>query len=256
MPDIVYWGNGDLTEGEYEAPKDVSSAAIAKQTTVAWNGGIGDSLTGIADPTVVLGEKVFEIEYDRWRAGTFRGHWIVGWQLSAAELPIGGISMETSSPSRNTSISKVESYSSVGGSPSTVYPKNTWSRSNPSQNWRFTLNSGIVAGHRFVEASRSDLRNWTAQNVQQRLLNKYLVETDSGQSVSRFSISAPNIFSQCAIAITYADNTSKEIPLSSCPEWVRVRSDEECPENTCRIDCGDHYCCYGCGGVPVLEIPK
>lgn len=60
----------------------------------------------------------------------------------------------------------------------------------------------------------------------------------------------------CWIAINYTDNTTETIYPGYCPDWVKWRSDQDCPENTCKCDCGDHYCCFDANGNPVLEIPK
>lgn len=38
-----------------------------------------------------------------------------------------------------------------------------------------------------------------------------------------------------------------------CPEIEKV---EECPENTCKVDCDTHYCCYGSDGVSIFSYEK
>ena len=41
------------------------------------------------------------------------------------------------------------------------------------------------------------------------------------------------------------------------PEFeVICGCEENCPENTCEVDCGDHICCYGSDGKAVISISK
>lgn len=51
-----------------------------------------------------------------------------------------------------------------------------------------------------------------------------------------------------AIAITYADGTKVDIPVSYQPTWVQVKPANSCPDGTVlQCDCGGAtVCCYGC----------
>lgn len=43
------------------------------------------------------------------------------------------------------------------------------------------------------------------------------------------------------------------------PPWYEIVCDpsqEECPENTCAVDCGSHICCYGSDGISVFAYAK
>ena len=40
------------------------------------------------------------------------------------------------------------------------------------------------------------------------------------------------------------------------PVWSHSCSTNECPENTCKVDCGNHYCCYGSDGISVFAYEK
>lgn len=31
---------------------------------------------------------------------------------------------------------------------------------------------------------------------------------------------------------------------------------DQCPENTCKVDCGDHYCCYNADGISIYSFYK
>lgn len=49
----------------------------------------------------------------------------------------------------------------------------------------------------------------------------------------------------CAIAITYTDNSTQEIPLNYCPTWVEVQTENTCPPETCHQCTHDgETCCY------------
>ena len=39
-----------------------------------------------------------------------------------------------------------------------------------------------------------------------------------------------------------------------CPQVELL--DDKCPENTCKVDCGTHYCCYGSDGIAVSSFEK
>jgi hypothetical protein len=37
---------------------------------------------------------------------------------------------------------------------------------------------------------------------------------------------------------------------------IQCFSEEDCPFDTCKVDCDTHYCCYNSQGISVLSIPK
>lgn len=39
-------------------------------------------------------------------------------------------------------------------------------------------------------------------------------------------------------------------------ECITEPPDDSCPENTCQVDCGTHYCCYGSDGIAVHSYLK
>ena len=45
---------------------------------------------------------------------------------------------------------------------------------------------------------------------------------------------------------------------SSCnnPDYNTELIEEDCPPNTCKVNCGSHYCCYNNNGISVKQIPK
>jgi hypothetical protein len=44
--------------------------------------------------------------------------------------------------------------------------------------------------------------------------------------------------------------------FNSCPDVIIECSETECPPNTCKVDCGNHICCYDKNGYPVKTIQK
>ena len=51
----------------------------------------------------------------------------------------------------------------------------------------------------------------------------------------------------------FAGVVSGGVPV---PSELNVTCVALCPEGTCTVDCGTHYCCYGSDGVAVESVPK
>ncbi|MGK7951406.1 MAG: hypothetical protein AB4368_22130 [Xenococcaceae cyanobacterium] len=49
------------------------------------------------------------------------------------------------------------------------------------------------------------------------------------------------------------DNEDSNEPIEY---YVTCGCEIECPPGTCKVDCGDHICCYDNNGIAVAEIPK
>ena len=40
------------------------------------------------------------------------------------------------------------------------------------------------------------------------------------------------------------------------PDLLCFSTEDECPEHSCQVDCGEHYCCYGSGGISLYSFAK
>ena len=60
------------------------------------------------------------------------------------------------------------------------------------------------------------------------------------------------------IIAKYPDNTEEIIHFfyGIDPTLLCFSEEEECPDNTCKVDCGEHYCCYGSNGIAVYSFLK
>ena len=58
----------------------------------------------------------------------------------------------------------------------------------------------------------------------------------------------------CLFRVTKEDSQVLILSKGVCPEVEMIS--EECPENTCEVECGDTICCYGSDGVSVFNFPK
>ncbi|MGK7894800.1 MAG: hypothetical protein AB4372_14585 [Xenococcus sp. (in: cyanobacteria)] len=56
----------------------------------------------------------------------------------------------------------------------------------------------------------------------------------------------------------YSDDTEEVIHFfyGIDPTLLCFSEVGECPENTCQVDCGEHYCCYGSDGIAVHSFLK
>ena len=256
MGDVVYWGKEEKVLGEYSAPKPVIHTIKNCDLKIDWGSQGIDILSG--DVTEIIHSQpqikscVYGILFNGVNYGTPPCHSLdFSWDLSQ-ELPINngikiinGSNLGRFEELRNSKNSFDAVWKGVAG-------VNTIIRElyQGGKYW------GVVHGGSARAGGREPI-TYTSETFELDYSQQVrTVMTTTGESSSRQSQNNPQISKSGAIAITYDDSTTEEIPLSSCPEWVRIRKNDECPEGTCRIDCGDHYCCYGCGGTPVKEIPK
>ena len=87
------------------------------------------------------------------------------------------------------------------------------------------------------------------------------MDTDIGFYDFRFELmpnSVPrpclNEVTSCTLEFYSSDELVYERTESVCPS---VWSEEKvCPPGTCKVDCGNHYCCYDLQGNPVKTISK
>ena len=63
-----------------------------------------------------------------------------------------------------------------------------------------------------------------------------------------------NEITSCTLEFYSEDTLVYERTESVCPAvWSE---EKECPPGTCKVDCGNHYCCYDLNGYPVKTILK
>lgn len=68
----------------------------------------------------------------------------------------------------------------------------------------------------------------------------YLVDLEDGQEVAR--------------SLLYSFES--EIGQLAPEHQIICGSKDECPEDTCQVDCGNHYCCYNANGISVFSYSK
>lgn len=256
MGDIVYWGNGDQTLGEYSAPKDVAIAERNCESSLSWDSGqvSGQNATYSLKEPCIKASFISNCVPNRQNTNTwnyvFMSQTLGRWLNSSDVLGTVGLSGSCFQSSPYGLIVNGVNYGRNGND----YVKffSTYGNGDP-----FTDGDGdpYIGGQK--HSSLSPTRGGVSLSL---IEGKIIISgADDPSEDGEFNLIDPSSIQSediKAIAITYSDGTSEELPLNTCPEWVRIRSDEECPEDTCRVECEDHYCCYGCDGKPVLEIPK
>lgn len=255
MADVVYWGNNSTTAGEYTAPKEVASVAIVQLPggiKVDWGGGDVDILPGTS-----WGSSSAPPYWDYCFVGTVSvsgcktGYTVIYREVFDV-VPI--ISLDFRSGQTGTCTLAVKDvrakFSFDGGA-----------------TWKIARFSGLTPPTTAYFPSGGAI-NWHGSSVGSALPGLYsktgippvyTIQSNGGGVSRRNTTTPPNVSvlsGGCAVAIAYADSSTEQIPLSECYQWARFRDDQECPEGTCTVDCGDHRCCYDPNtGIAVKVIP-
>jgi hypothetical protein len=272
MPDIIYWGNGGVTAGEYTAPKEVASVAIVQLpggVEVNWAGGIVDILPGTsATVTPIYSKRVeaWRITVDVFYAsGSASGLLFVANQVvnfNSRVFPPAGFQMLYVPVGSNWS--SFFYFPNIGRNTTSqpvTYEGISVQTSAPVTTNDTPYNHAIgFYGNRTTKLEFKNLRNLQFVSVvSSGSLSGYRVTTDTGAFTERNITTSPTwspLTGGCAVAIAYADSSTEQIPLSECYQWARFRDDQDCPEGTCTVDCADHRCCYDPNtGIAVKIIP-
>lgn len=248
---LVLWSGG----GRYVASKDVATAQkteIPGGVLVDWGGGDTETLTG---GTWTISDSDFLEEIP---VGAYTGAGRV--QLFSGGSPSlyfdfeGSISFLSSCVNGGFYVFKVSGgwVSRNGGafwgcgSPQYAYNKadtRLFKRCAPPQ---------IEGGYNFSDSSGGLGSRITVNTCGKK------VTTDTGAISERDSDSNPNVSllaGNCAIAVTFADNTTLDIPLGYCPDWVKVMPANSCPPDTCHECVHDEQkCCYSLANDNTLKL--
>jgi hypothetical protein len=248
---IVYWPSA-----EYKTTKTVSNAAIVSGTEWDW----GDKKT-IRDSSL---PRPFELLFKSPVPGkdisaTGSGFW---YQSGIAVTPNGGL---TASPATGLStypyMREGQSDTYQVGFPTTIGAIGFLGRADDRITF-YHQAAGINVVFAFFSGS---------QYVEHSLsipINSIFVTAYNGGGPGNYNNNNPGYYCyevvrypknngfKNSIIITYSDSSTETIYPGYAPAWVKWRNDTDCPEGTCKCDCGDHYCCFGATGRPVLEIPK
>jgi hypothetical protein len=256
MADVVYWGNNSTTAGEYTAPKEVASVAIAQLSggiKVDWSAASGipadiDVLEGntyrnelVDDIPRIRNSACLRLSTEDAGVYTIFGRW--------------GSCSGSRSYSTSGSYLRIEVYSEpcLGSYPQCGEPFRLVYGLRLNGTWHY-INGDVSWGLRDVSLTKtSDI----ADNP--RLFKRRISSEQTNDFSERLTSINPSVSlipGGCAIAIAYTDSSTEQIPLSECYQWARFRDDQECPEGTCTVDCGDHRCCYDPNtGIAVKVIP-
>ncbi len=235
--DVVYWGVESETLGEYVAPKDVSTASIIqlpRGIQVDWGNGDIDILTGetwsistsqnwkLFTTLIYDGSYSCSVVNQWYGAAGFSRH------LGAAGYPPSGkdwrakILTEGTNQLRGTSAVQSSDRGwrlGVAVRDGVCPNKDGWNTNcwvvdgNGNRIFSYAYKSNSVTYRDYVQIEIS--------------ITKTTVTTDTAETSERED-KTPNISvidGNCAIAITYTDNTTEQIPVDSCPEWVNVRTE-------------------------------
>lgn len=91
-----------------------------------------------------------------------------------------------------------------------------------------------------------------------RLKNNFLLIISTSQGLTEKIYSFyPSLSVSCAIKINFTDNSTNNIPLSTCPDWVQVKPANSCPDGTVK-EChhGATVCCYACDNGRLILVDK
>lgn len=265
---LVYWGNGTETLGEYSAPKDVAIATpncgeTSSLILVDWGNGDIDELTG---------EKWISSSIPRARAKA------AGFNFSRSGCDLVEIFINFSpyDPAKTYSIT----FSLFGGGQQSC--------GGTASQYRVLREDGVDINARIYYQEHTFRGSLVANSslfysVQALFAFnhvpvfevlpplKRVTSIESGEFSERATNVSPIISTSSptfSIDITYADNTTEDFPLDSCPEWVRVKGltkliisdiggilQEFSPYNgdPIKLQCGDRQCppetcCNPCEG--------
>lgn len=244
---LVIWGTGNNTEGRYLASKDVSGAAIAQSgggILVDWGAGDTEVLTGQTwdtsqqDGTHIV-SGVSPGSCPSWFKRPSGGGGYACRAIPRTGVVLGSTVFRNSAPYPSvftTGFEETDCLPRTPGASNLYYVAGSSNEGNFSYlfTWSNTACSPIF-----------NLVSLTP------VVLSYTVTTNTGETSTRNSpASVPSISlipNSCAIAITFADGTSKEIPLESCPDWIQTKPLNSCPDGTVK-ECqhGATVCCYGC----------
>lgn len=238
---LVLWSGG----GRFVASKDVASAAIVQKLKVNW-GNLGtDYLTGTIG-TISTTISAFDSTLITGFVSRSDG---ANYSIYSRPKRKNVVFVSSGDFLPNFSYPNIM-YQGFGGSsscgePTAIQPPptdgNRWLivSFNSSEGLFGVPVSGIFAADTHITHSFSQL-----QIIDCRIYQK-TVTTNTNAISSRTTNQDPVLSTNCAIAITYTDNSTQEISLNYCPTWVEVEEENTCPPETCHQCTHDgETCCY------------
>jgi len=260
---LVIWGNGSQVLGRYNASKDVASAAIAQLPggiKVDW-GPLGVDVIPGDDWSITNTENQatgYSFYGANWRMnGNDFGAWgdsfsygkrlgVNGVRYAANSFFLGKTVLRIFPPlSLNESVYGyvgIEFFDSAGNLYYWIIAR-TFPQNAP---WTIFGMSVSIGGLSVISQNLSNGQTPAVMNPPVYLI----VTSNTGASSQRQTTLSPSVSilpAGCEIALTFADNSTKQIPLDSCPEWVQLKAPNACPDGTIKqCDHGATTCCYAC----------
>lgn len=252
---LVIWGNGSQTLGRYNAPKDVASAGKTCEGFIAFNfGAFVISLpgnTGFATtiPKSPINAGVFVSRY--W----FKEGCYFSYDINAC--PAYSSYPRRSIVIKNNSVGEFSFFRM--GFCSAIFNGHTPNRGHFIQIARTTSPPPYDHEASGIPDATVFEPGWELVGDYQLISESdvWKIWTDEAPAPKYYPASSPPVMTggEDAISLTFADNSTKQIPLESCPEWVQVKPANACPDGTVRqCDHGATTCCYGCDNGRLILI--
>ena len=94
--------------------------------------------------------------------------------------------------------------------------------------------------------------NLYQKDIPDDCMNIYVNDVTGAVTISGVPYPANPFYNSWEFIAQFCSDDGKSPP----EYYVVCDCQEECPDNTCSIECGDHICCYDRNGIAVMSVPK